>query len=141
MTIKPITLTQPPYTEYQGWSEWENKFKPIKNHFRDSQHEEIAFETYGEEWEFVKSQDPKYVWTNIQGDMSDLIVAGFAFVNRLQYYITEIPWDNEDDYVLLSVETECECYDEDREDNDGEFGDANCLECDGYGLVTKYVGE
>ena len=141
MTIKPIIVEQPKYTEYQGWTEWEAKFKPIKNHFRDPQHEEIAFETYGEEWEFVKSQDPRYVWTNIQGDMSDLIVAGFAFVNRLQYYITEIPWENEDDYVLLSVEAECECYDEDREDNDGEFGDANCPECEGYGLVTKYVGD
>jgi hypothetical protein len=128
------------YTEYQGWTEWEKKFKPIKNHFRDPQHEEIAFETYGEEWEFVKAQDPKTVWTNIQGDMSDLIVAGVAFVNRLQYYITEIPWENEDDYVLLSVEEECECYNEEGYE-DGESGDINCLECEGYGHVTKYVGE
>jgi hypothetical protein len=128
------------YTEYQGWNEWETKFKPIKNQFRDPQHEEVAFETYGEEWEFVKAQDPKYVWTNIQGDMSDLIVAGFAFVNRLQYYITEIPWENEDDYVLLSVEEECECYNEEGYE-DGESGDINCLECEGYGHVTKYVGE
>jgi hypothetical protein len=134
MTIKPII-------EYQGWTEWENKFKPIKNHFRDPQHEEIMFETYGEELEFVKSQDPRYVWTNIQGDMSDLIVAGFAYVNRLHYYITEIPWENEDEYALISVETECECYDEDREDNDGEFGNANCVECEGYGHITKYVGD
>jgi hypothetical protein len=140
MTIKPIIVEQPKYTEYQGWTEWEAKFKPIKNHFRDPQHEEIAFETYGEEWEFVQAQDPRYVWTNIQGDMSDLIVAGRAFVNRLQYYVTEIPWDNEDDYVLLSVEAECECYDEDAYD-DGGFGNPNCPECEGYGLVTKYVGE
>jgi len=128
------------YTEYQGWDEWEAKFKPIKNHFRNDP-DEIMFETYGEEWEFVQKQDPRNVWTNIQGDMSDLIVAGVAYVNRLHYYITEIPWENEDDYVLLSVEVECECYDEDREDNDGEFGDANCPECEGYGLVTKYVGD
>jgi hypothetical protein len=128
------------YTEYQGWNEWEAKFKPIKNHFRNDP-DEIMFETYGEEWEFVQKQDPRNVWTNIQGDMSDLIVAGVAYVNRLHYYITEIPWENEDDYVLLSVEVECECYDEDREDNDGEFGDANCPECEGYGLVTKYVGD
>jgi hypothetical protein len=139
MTTQPIDT--PAYTEYQGWSAWENKFKPIKNHFRDPQHNEIMFETYGEELEFVKAQDPRYVWTNIQGDYSDLIVAGFAYVNRLHYYITEIPWENEDDYVLISVESECECYDEDREDNDGEFGDANCLECEGYGMVTKYVGD
>jgi hypothetical protein len=128
------------YTEYQGWTEWEKKFKPIKNHFRDPQHEEIAFETYGEEWEFIKAQDPKTVWTNIQGDMSDLIVAGVAYVNRLQYYITEIPWENEDDYVLLSVEEECSCYNEEGYE-DGETGDINCLECEGYGHVTKYVGE
>jgi hypothetical protein len=73
--------------------------------------------------------------------MSDLIVAGFAYVNRLHYYVTEIPWENEDDYVLLSVEVECECYDEDRIDNGGEYGDPDCKECEGYGLVTKYVGE
>ena len=124
------------YTEYK-WSDWEAKFKPIKNKFSKDP-DEVMFETYGEEWEFVKAQDPKYVWTNIQGDYSDLIVAGIAFVNRLSYYITEIPWENEDDYCLVSVETECECYDEDREDNDGEFGDANCPECEGYGYVTKY---
>ena len=134
MTIKPII-------EYQGWDEWANKFKPIKNKFRDPQHEEIIFETYGEELEFVQAQDPRYVWTNIQGEMSDLIVAGYAYVNRLHYYITEVPWEDEDEYALISVEIECACYDEDREDNGGEFGDANCKECEGYGLVTQYVGE
>jgi hypothetical protein len=133
MTIKPII-------EYQGWSEWEAKFKPIKNHFRDPQHEEIAFETYGEEVAFVQAQDPRYVWTNIQGDYSDLIVAGYHYVNRLQYYITEIPWEDEDEYVLLSVEEECECYKEDGYE-DGGSGDPNCQECEGYGYVTKYVGE
>ncbi len=133
MTIKPII-------EYQGWNEWEAKFKPIKNQFRKPEHEEVAFETYGEEWEFVKSQDPRYVWTNIQGDMSDLIVAGFAFVNRLQYYVTEVPWEDEDEYVLLSVEEECECYEEDGYD-DGEYGNADCELCEGAGYVTKYVGE
>ena len=134
------TMTTSDYTEYQGWSQWEAKFKPIKNHFRNPQHEEIAFETYGEEYEFVKAQDPKYVWTNIQGDYSDLIVAGFAYVNRLQYYISSVPWENEDDYVLLSVEVECECYNEDGYE-DGEMGRADCEKCEGYGLVTNYVGE
>jgi hypothetical protein len=96
------------------------------------------FETYGEELDFVCTQDNKYVWTWIQGDMSDLIVAGYHYVNRLGYYITEVPWDDEDDYALLSVEVECECYNEDGYE-DGEFGLADCPECEGYGLVTKYV--
>lgn len=129
-----------PYTEYQGWKAWEDKFKPIKNQFRNDP-DETMFETYGEEVEFVRNYDPKYVWTYLQGDMSDLICAGYHLVNRLGYYISSVPWDHEDDYALLSVEEECECYQEDREDNDGEFGDANCQECEGYGYVTKYVGE
>jgi hypothetical protein len=138
MTINPIVIPEPTHTEYQGWDKWEDKFKPIHNHFSNDPDQQM-FETYGEEVEYVTKADNKYVWTWIQGDMSDLIVAGYHYVNRLGYYITEVPWDDEYDYALLSVEVECECYDEDREDNDGEFGDANCPECDGYGLVTKYV--
>jgi hypothetical protein len=92
------------------------------------------FETYGEEVDYVTKADNKHVWTWIQGDMSDLIVAGYHYVNRLGYYITEVPWDDEYDYALLSVETECECYDEET----GE-GKDECPECEGYGLVTKYV--
>jgi hypothetical protein len=96
------------------------------------------FETYGEEVEFVIKQDPKHIWTWIQGDMSDLIVAGYHYVNRLGYYITELPWENEDDYALLSVEEECECYLEDGYE-DGEYGNPECEECEGSGMVTKYV--
>jgi hypothetical protein len=93
------------------------------------------FETYGEEVEFVQSQDPRYVWTNVQGDMSDLIVAGYHYVNRLSYYITEIPWEDEYDSVLLSVEVECECYNEEYG-----TGSEDCEKCEGYGLRTEYVG-
>jgi len=138
MTINPIVIPEPTHTEYQGWDKWAEKFKPIHNHFSNDPDQDM-FETYGEEVDYVTKADNKYVWTWIQGDMSDLIVAGYHYVNRLGYYITEVPWEDEDDYALLSVETECECYDEDREDNDGEFGAKDCPECDGYGLVTKYV--
>jgi len=129
------------HTEYQGWQEWENKFKPIKNHMVADPDQQM-FETYGEEVEFVCKQDNQYVWTWIQGDMSDLIVAGYHYVNRLGYYITEVPWDDEYDYALLSVEVECECYSEDEEvmeSRNDEMGDPNCPECEGYGLVTRYV--
>ena len=129
------------YTEYQGWQKWEDKFKPIHNHFSNDPDQDM-FETYGEEVEFVTKADNKHVWTWIQGDMSDLIVAGYHYVNRLGYYITEVPWENEDDYCLLSIEVECECYSEDEEvmeSRNDEMGDPNCQECEGYGLVTRYV--
>jgi hypothetical protein len=135
MTIKPIIVEEP--TEYQGWQKWEDKFKPIHNHFSNDPDQNM-FETYGEEVEYVIKQDSKHIWTWIQGDMSDLIVAGYHYVNRLGYYITEVPWENEYDLALLSVEVECECYKEDGYE-DGEFGDASCPECEGYGMVTKYV--
>lgn len=125
-------------TEYQGWDEWETKFKPKKNHF--SKYDETMYETYGEEWEYIKNLDPRYVWTNVQGDMSDLLIAGIHYVNRLGYYVTEVPWDDDMDSVLLSVEVECECYDEEgHEDNGGEYGKADCTKCEGYGYVTNYV--
>ena len=128
--------------EILGYSAWADKYKPIPNKF-SKQPDDIIFETYGEEVEFVQAQDPRYVWTNVQGDECDLIVAGYAYVNRLSYYITEIPWENEEDYVLISVENECECYSDDedvlikRNDN---WGDPDCEKCEGSGYVTNYVG-
>jgi hypothetical protein len=140
MTIKPIEIPEPTHTEYQGWSAWEEKFKPIKNHL-SGYPDEVLFETYGEEVDFVANYDNKYVWTRLQGDMSDLICAGYHYVNRLGYYITEVPWDDDMDYALLSVDVECECYDEARLDNEGEAGDPDCAECEGYGYRTEYVNE
>ena len=127
-------------TEYQGWDAWVEKFKPVRNHlnkYASPENEVLMFETYDAEYEFVKEQDPKYVWTWVDGDMCSLLVAGPHFVNRLGYYVTTVPWDDEYDSCLLSVETECECYDEEKFD-DG--GDPDCAKCEGYGLVTEYVG-
>ena len=125
--------------EIQGWSAWADKYKPKSNHL--SKYEETMYETYGEEYEYIKSLDPRYVWTSVSGDMCDLLVAGVAYVNRLAYYVTEVPWEDEDTTVLISVEKECECYDEEAMDNGDreEYGDPNCQLCEGYGLVTEYV--
>ena len=123
--------------EIRGWKAFEEKYKPKKNHFGN--HDDvIMYETYGDEVDYVIGQDNQYVWTWVQGDMSDLLVAGYHFVNRLGYYICEIPWTDEDEYVLLSVEVECECYDEDVWED---YGDPDCKKCEGYGLVTEYVGD
>jgi hypothetical protein len=137
MTIKPIEIPEQTHTEYLGWDKWADKFKPIKNHLVIDPDEEM-FETYGDELEFVRNYDAKHIWTNIQGDESDLIVAGYHYVNRLGYYITEVPWEDEDDYALLSVMAECECYNEEGYEN-GEYGKQDCPECEGYGYVTRYV--
>lgn len=123
------------------WTEFETKYKPRPNHITTAQ-DHPMFETYGEELDFVTKQDNKYIWTWVQGDMSDLIMAGYHYVNRLGYYVTEEPWTDEWQYILLSVETECSCYSEDEdvlEKRNGDWGDPDCQECEGSGYRTEYV--
>ena len=134
-----MTIREVEFKEIQGWNAWAEKYKPIKNKFSTDPNHHM-FETYGEELEFIKAQNPNCIWTWVTGDMSDLIITGMAFVNRFGYYVTEVPWTDEDEYVLVSVEVECECYNEEGYPN-GELGDENCSQCEGYGLVTEYVGD
>ena len=55
----------------------------------------IAFETYGEDLNFVKSQNSLHVWTLVDGDNGEsVIVAGYRYVNRIHYIITIKPWDD-----------------------------------------------
>jgi hypothetical protein len=123
------------FISIEGWSKFDEQFKPKKNHLNNNSY----YETYGEELEYIKSLDPHYVWTNVQGDFADILVNGVAFVNRLSYTVCEVPWEDDTDYeVIISVEKECECYDEDGYEN-GEYGRPDCENCEGYGYVTNYL--
>jgi len=92
-------------------TEWDEKYKPIKNHLDNNADK---FETYGEELEFVKSQKPEHIWTLVEGDNGDLyIVDGYHFVNRLNYFITELPYEGEEGaacipYLIFEDEEEDE---------------------------------
>jgi hypothetical protein len=138
MKTSPSTLEETKFVSLT-WKEFEEQFKPIKNHFSKDP-DETMFETYGEEVDFVLTKDTENkVWTYADGDYCSYVSSGYHYVNRIGYYITEVPYEEDTQYeIIVSTEVECECYDEDREDNNGEFGDANCLECEGYGLVTNY---
>lgn len=77
--------------------EWFATYKPIPNHidknasFSDGEHG-YMFETYGDEVEFVKKADPAYIWTYGDGDDGgSYIWNGWSFVNRIGYFITEVP--------------------------------------------------
>jgi hypothetical protein len=78
--------------------EWEATYKPIYNHidknasFQDESGQGIMFETYGDEVEFVKSQSPANIWMYGSGDDGGTYIwNGWGFVNRLGYFITEVP--------------------------------------------------
>jgi hypothetical protein len=50
------------------------------------------FETYGEELEFVRRQDPRTVWTFVEGDSGDLwVISGMHLVNRIGYLVSTVP--------------------------------------------------
>jgi hypothetical protein len=50
------------------------------------------FETYGDELDFVRRQDPCTIWTLLDGDDGDLYLAsGYYLVNRVGYLISTVP--------------------------------------------------
>lgn len=84
---------------YEAWLE---KYKPVRNPFNDNGFDGLLFETFGKELEFVAKTDQKKVWTLIDGDGASFIEAGFHFVNRLGYFVTDLPVAPED--IELPIE-------------------------------------
>lgn len=93
---------------------WVRDFKPINNPNNDwgADSTYSAFETYGEDYDKVKATDVKYVWTEVDGDEGTYIIAGHAWVNRIQYFITENPWTDEWTEVPSWSYRQCECTEE-----------------------------
>lgn len=52
------------------------------------------FETYGEELAFVRSRDPRTIWTLVDGgdDDNQYVISGFHLVNRIGYLISTVPF-------------------------------------------------
>ena len=75
------------------FEEFVETYKPISNHLDgNASFDGLMFETYGAEVEFVKSQSPDKIWMYGDGDDGgSYIWSGWGFVNRLGYFITEVP--------------------------------------------------
>ena len=114
-------------SKFMTYDYWHETYKPIKNKISKYPDDSlIHFETYGEEVEFVKTHDPKFIWTEVDGDSGTYILAGWHWVNRIHYYITENPWDDEYTEVPSWVYRTCDCAEE---SEDGDY-DPDCKECD-----------
>ncbi len=49
------------------------------------------FETHGPEFDFVRRQDPRTIWTLIEGDDGELcLISGLHVVNRVGYLISKV---------------------------------------------------
>lgn len=75
--------------------EFDARFPLVENHlnphaswsFGDGRG--CLFETYGDEFEFVRRQNPANVWTVIDGDCGDLhIVSGLRHANRIGFLVS-----------------------------------------------------
>ena len=88
------------------YDEWYDKYKPITN-----DHDEIkVYETYGVDLEFIESIiEDNRVWTFIDGGDFSVITNGFMFVNRLCYYVTEVPWEGEAGDIEIDLYEADEC--------------------------------
>ena len=108
--------------------EWFNTYKPIKNNIdMNSSFDGHMFETYGEEVEFVKAQDENRIWMYGDGDDGGSYVwSGWGFVNRIGYFITEVPFPADTTIqVQISVPwLYCENCDSELEDPDNLIRDA-----------------
>jgi hypothetical protein len=94
--MEPIKLT---------WEQWLEQFKPIANLFnQDAPYDGLMFETYGDEHSKVQELagiHPLRVWTVVEGDEGDLVITnGYHYVNRIGYFITELPAESDKFYEI-----------------------------------------
>jgi len=98
------------------FDEWEEKYRPIKNSidaagasFQDESGEGIMYETYGDEELEVQLADPLTVWTYAtDGAGSTYIHNGFSMWDRIGYFITEVPFNPDDNIEIIVSEDEGE---------------------------------
>ena len=103
-------------------------YKPITNHIDiNASFDGLMFETYGDEYEFVKQANEKHIWMYGDGDDGGSYVwSGWGFVNRIGYFITEVPFpDNTTIQVRVSYNWfYCENCSAEFEDPDNTIRDA-----------------
>jgi hypothetical protein len=102
--------------------DWAETFKPITNHLdANASWDGIMFETYGDELEFVRSHPNENIWTYMDGDEAGTIIcAGYHFVNRIGYFITEVAREPEledmSNHICITVSTNEEYEDDEEEE-------------------------
>lgn len=75
--------------------DWIDQFRPITKPGTDH----IAFDTHSDV-EFLKAQKPDTIWTLVHCSESGdcVIINGCHWINRMEYYVTEVPYDEAHEY-------------------------------------------
>jgi hypothetical protein len=90
------------------FEKWAEEFKPTTNHMDDNaSYDGAMFETYGDELDHVRVADKFNIWTLISGDNgSTWIISGYHLVNRMGYFITEKPFEDDEIEVYAGSDYE-----------------------------------
>lgn len=77
--------------------DWVEKFKPITKPGTDH----IAFDTH-DDVDFLRTQPNAKIWTLVDCPESNdaVILNGCWRINRLEYYVTQVPHDSNDEYNI-----------------------------------------
>jgi hypothetical protein len=89
------------------------------------------FETYGDELEFIKNQKEFHIWTYGDGDDGGTYIwNGYHVVNRIGYFLTEVPFDDKFVTQIMIGEPDPEC---------SRCGDPVSIDyiCEGYDMVCR----
>ena len=87
--------------------EFDERYPLVPNHINPSAGWAVGegggclFETFGDEFAFIRRQDPLKVWTLMDGEDGDMyVVNGLHFVNRVGYLLSTVPVP---DHVTIQV--------------------------------------
>ena len=81
------------------WAEFVEQFQPIRNVFSKDDDQQM-FETYGAEVDFVNNVPIDNVWTYLEVEGGTVTTNGFHYVNRLGYFITTVPAEEDTEYEI-----------------------------------------
>ena len=88
----PANPTPPKFVR-MTYDKWLAKYRPIKNPSdANAPYDGCMFEIYGADFEFVRRQPLEKIWTLLDdGDRNQAIYAGCHYVDRIGYFVTEVP--------------------------------------------------
>jgi hypothetical protein len=93
------------------FEEADEQFKfMVNNYDENASFDGLMFETYGDEVEYVKSKPHNRIWTYGDGDDGGLYIwSGWSFVNRIGYFISEVPFPENTTIQIMVGEPDLTC--------------------------------
>ena len=85
--------------DFTSFDEWEEKYTALKNPNSDEDEEglsAIMFDYIGDELQTVKSHEPSKIWTVRESPYGLLLTAGFGWVDRFGYILSEQSYEDAD---------------------------------------------